>query len=339
MSLTQSALLLLSYQLKLSKLPFRPRIIYIEPTNACNLECIMCPQSRMSEHRKIEFFDMGLFGRLCTEIAKIKPKVVVFHLGGEPLLNKNLPEMIAQMEAIGVDTGLSTNGTLLDKETAERLIDAGLDLIRVDFCSDKQRFETLRKGAKWESVRDNVRTLIQTKKEKQAHKPFVILQSIRFADEDDKDPSEVDAILSSFDMLDHRNIAVYKAHSFSGEFADDVKNDSRYKTIRNPEKYYPCRHAWGGIVITCNGTVLPCCRDLLGEYVLGSIHENSIMDLWNSKKYIDLRRRQKEGSYDQLSICRNCTALWEGFKPIDLVKAHFKKFASFRKERTKYGDK
>lgn len=335
MNSIKAGLVFLSYQFKFSKLPYSPRIVYIEPTNICNLQCVMCPEGRMTKYRKRTQMDMDLFEKILNQLKEIKPLIVSFHLSGEPLLNKNLPLMVKKVKEIGIDTNFSSNGMLLDKETAEKLIDAQLDLIRIDFYSDKEKFESLRKGAKWETVRDNIKQLIELKKEKKSHKPMILIQSLRFKNEDPTDNSEVENIKKIFPELDSGNVVVFEAHSFSGEFADDTKEDERFKVDRDPSKYYPCRHAWGGIAITCNGTVVPCCRDILGSYVLGNVNENTIMEIWNGEKFTELRRLQAEGKYDQITLCKNCTALWEGFKPTHLIINHFKKMLRFHKERKK----
>ena len=57
---------------------------------------------------------------------------VIFHNYGEPLLNRDLPAMIAYAKAGGCpDTSLSTNATLLDEWWCEALATCGLDEIVV----------------------------------------------------------------------------------------------------------------------------------------------------------------------------------------------------------------
>lgn len=69
-----------------------PRQYWIESTNECNLRCIMCPQS-IGLKRGIKKMDMDVFARIIDQIYIVKPKIML-HMGGEPLLDKDLFAMI-----------------------------------------------------------------------------------------------------------------------------------------------------------------------------------------------------------------------------------------------------
>lgn len=320
MSFLNAARLGLSYQLKAAKLSYPPPFIYLEPTSSCNLMCPMCPVSDKTTYRKGEFMDMDLFESLARQMEVLKPNYVVFHLGGEPLLNPDLPTMIRRIHGMGIRTTLSTNGVLLHQRNAELLIDAGLDLIRVDFYSDKRRFEAMRRGAGWEIVKNNIAVFLAAKRSRAVMRPALRIKSLHFKNDPVSSSLEMEAIRAHFPGMRIEEIEVQEVHSFSGAFADGVKEDPRYKIPRQRGRYYPCRHAWSGIAIQANGDAVPCCRDLLGSYILGSARETSIEDLWNSEKYVDLREKQIEGRCGEISICRNCTAPWEGMTPYRLMR-------------------
>ncbi len=56
---------------------------------------------------------------------------IQFYFQGEPLLNKNLAQMVSEAHAIGLYTIVSTNAQAMTEETAEALIRAGLSRIIV----------------------------------------------------------------------------------------------------------------------------------------------------------------------------------------------------------------
>jgi MoaA/NifB/PqqE/SkfB family radical SAM enzyme len=83
-----------------------------------------------------------------------------FSGGGEPLLQPNLTEWIAEAKQTGCRVGFLTNGSLLDQETASRMVGAGVDWIA--FSADGARaetFESIRKGARFDEFCQNVRCL------------------------------------------------------------------------------------------------------------------------------------------------------------------------------------
>ena len=100
------------------------RKLYIEPTTKCNLNCKMCFRHTWFEE---SFGDMSM--EEYRHVLATMPKTVetVFFGGmGEPLFHKNILEMVALAAATGAEVELLTNGTLLDDDMVEGLIEAGL---------------------------------------------------------------------------------------------------------------------------------------------------------------------------------------------------------------------
>ncbi len=107
-----------------------PDKIYLEVTTRCNLRCSMCP--KFAEGSAIAEADLGLdlFRRLLPSLARTR--MLVLNGLGEPLLHPELETMIALarevMPAEG-RIGFQSNGLLLSRDRAERLVRAGLDLL------------------------------------------------------------------------------------------------------------------------------------------------------------------------------------------------------------------
>lgn len=104
--------------------------IFVEVNNYCDVACIFCVAKRPRKYPpadiSLEFFSNIL------EARGVSIGDAVFFTGGEPLLNRQLPEMIRMARRKGVYTYLTTNGTALhDKNTAARVIAAGISRIAV----------------------------------------------------------------------------------------------------------------------------------------------------------------------------------------------------------------
>ena len=110
-----------------------PSVMMIENTNHCNAGCVMCPRELLS--RKRGFMDLGLFEKIIREVSGLKRKPVThLHGFGEPMLDKLLPARIRLAKAYGIKhTYIVSNASLLSRETSRKIIDAGLDKMKISF--------------------------------------------------------------------------------------------------------------------------------------------------------------------------------------------------------------
>ncbi|MFZ5425708.1 MAG: radical SAM/SPASM family putative metalloenzyme maturase [Thermodesulfobacteriota bacterium] len=130
-----------------------PDIIHVEPTTRCNMRCRMCVKSVMTNAQEGDL-PLKAFKRLETSLPRASR--VVFAGVGEPLLHPDLPEMVAFARRHlpeGGGISMQTNGLLLSPETAERLVEAGLDTVCVSIDSlDAADGESLHGAARAGSV-------------------------------------------------------------------------------------------------------------------------------------------------------------------------------------------
>lgn len=97
--------------------PF-PYAITILPTFRCNLKCKMCPLSKGL--RNMNELDIDAWKKIIDIICKsfiIKPRVHIS--GGEPLLYKDIVQLIQYISSKGLKCSMTTNGTLLKKYARE----------------------------------------------------------------------------------------------------------------------------------------------------------------------------------------------------------------------------
>jgi GTP 3',8-cyclase len=110
----------------------RPKLLNLEVTKLCNARCDFCDywetkhEIRLSDYRPI--------------IKRINPLVVSI-TGGEPMLRRDLPQVVRQIKecSIFIFTTMVTKGDLLTVEKAHELFGAGLDQISIslDFLGKK----------------------------------------------------------------------------------------------------------------------------------------------------------------------------------------------------------
>ncbi len=105
-----------------------PVCLYLEVTNRCNLLCTTCPRTYVELEPPADI-SWELFTTIVDQIPKLQRAVL--HGVGEPMLVKNLPQMVRYLKDRGVYVLFNTNGTLLTERNGRAMIDAGLDELRV----------------------------------------------------------------------------------------------------------------------------------------------------------------------------------------------------------------
>ena len=145
--------------------------VYIEPTVACNLDCITCfrnaweePIGRMSE---------GTFASILEGLKRLDPIPSVYFGGiGEPLFHPKTIDWIAQVKALGVKVELITNGTILTEKKSRELIDSGLDVIWVSIDgASPDTYADVRMGAELPNILRNLKRFIKMRPASHFPKP------------------------------------------------------------------------------------------------------------------------------------------------------------------------
>jgi len=95
-----------------------PVTVDTDPCNKCNYDCIWCNAYSYMEGCRKEISREQLF-RLSDFYAEWGVHSTCVAGGGEPLLNKNTPDFLSHLKRNGIESGLITNGYLIDDRTAE----------------------------------------------------------------------------------------------------------------------------------------------------------------------------------------------------------------------------
>jgi pyrroloquinoline quinone biosynthesis protein E len=112
----------------------RPYVLLAELTYGCPLHCPYC-SNPVSSPAEIEL-DTVEWNRVFQEAARLG----VLHAGlsgGEPLLRRDLPEIVLAAHDSGLYTNLITSGLGLDFARAQQLRASGLDSIQISFQADE----------------------------------------------------------------------------------------------------------------------------------------------------------------------------------------------------------
>ena len=94
-----------------------PIEIEISPSGACNHRCTFCAVDYIGY--KPNYLDKDIVLRDVTHMSTRGLKSVICSGEGEPLLNKDLPDIANGIKACGVDVAMSSNGVLFTKDKLE----------------------------------------------------------------------------------------------------------------------------------------------------------------------------------------------------------------------------
>ncbi|MBI0536226.1 radical SAM/SPASM domain-containing protein [Roseomonas sp. KE2513] len=116
----------------------RPRRITVAVTAHCNLRCTGCRYGRdFMTGEQLSLAEV----RGVLDDAKWAGVELVRLYGGEPLLHRDLPEMVRHSVGLGLATYVTTNGTLL-RQKIDALFEAGLRNITIGFYGTGEAYDT-----------------------------------------------------------------------------------------------------------------------------------------------------------------------------------------------------
>ena len=287
------AKLLWGYLRRHAKLNALPVEYIVETTAKCNLYCPMCPREIHKQPK--EDMTAEVFDRLVAESGRSAEHMMLIGLG-EPFLDPLIFDRIEYCARHGVSTLLSTNGTLLDEAASARLLGSPIEHVTLSFDgATKESFEYYRKGARFETVRENFVRFARMKAERKS-KVQVVVQMVRM----ERNAREVDEFMrfwSSVPGVDQVRIK------------EDETNLMRPAAGHDPADWkHPCHYLWRGpLYVKHNGDVYPCCQSyMLGGAPVGRIGEQPLVEIWNSEEMQRMRRLHVARRAGEIDVCSRC---------------------------------
>ena len=322
--------------------PPLPTNLYFEVTNRCNLPCQTCVRTFNLHEPERDPLPQEL-----TKAATALPALrrIVLHGIGEPLLNKNLPEMIRFAKAQGAWVLFNSNGVLLDRAWQDILIDCALDELRISIdAATPETFRQIRGAPVFDRIVANLKQFVGRKVERGVTHPKLSLWMVAMRSNLHELPALVDLAAEIgisevyFQRLVHNGLGVaQRAQSLHGETEGEVaaiieeatrRGESRGVVLRasgattpldslratdEPRPWSRCRRPWDTTYVTAHGKVLPCCiapfaHQDFQSLVLGDLKEQSLEDIWHGERYQEFRRRHQ--TEEPHPCCRTCGVGW-----------------------------
>lgn len=279
-----------------------PKFFLIEPINVCNARCVMCGID-FTKKKKAAMADL-LFEKITDEISQYKEHVekVMLYLDCEPLLDKTLHLKIRKMKKAGVKkVNIATNASLLNSQRSVELIDAGLDEVYFTVDSlNKDTFEDIRCGLKFEQVYNNVVNFIQLRNK---FNPRIIIRVQMILQDLNYDESNLFIDHWTRILNKHDQVVMQKAHNWASAVnVMRIGDEGSVNAI-------PCIAIWGTLAVHMNGDVGLCCLDTNSSILLGNLNSQTIAEIWSGIPLDKIRQKHLEGKRNEIRLCDGCT-LW-----------------------------
>lgn len=303
-----------------------PKYLVIEPTNFCNLNCIMCPRSEMTRSQGLMNFE--LFKKIIDD-CEGKTDFIYLHFFGEPLLHPKIIDFINYAAGKGLTIALSTNATVLNENMSRDLLQSKLDLLIISIDSlNPDIYAKIRGGGNLEPVLKNIDTFLELQQSTKSTLN-VSLQMITMS----LNKEEIKTFSSRWKIRDGLNITIKPLYNYADQ-VHNIRNLGNFP--ENNPKRKVCVEPWRGLVIGWDGKVVPCCNDFDYKFPLGDVNANTLSEIWNSKQMQEMRKCQSNGLQRSNNLCKGCLIHHEDYLT---AMSHISSFNPSRKESYAYFDK
>jgi radical SAM protein with 4Fe4S-binding SPASM domain len=294
-----------------------PRVINISfNEKTCMFSCRMCPYSEnliRDHYRSGSYMSFETLACLVESVPNDYYYSFDISAIGETLAFDPLPDFIAYMKKKKprVNSIISTNGLLLSEEVFLRLAETGVDSIQISlFAENPEDHRRITGTRSFRRIKENLEAVGRLKKRLNLRKPF--LQTFMIECKENMDTSQL-----------------FRLHW--SQFVDKAFIRPMYNVGRKIEgmtpvfkqtpttKRYPCIMPWYSTAVRSSGDVLPCYmyhwHEETWEQSLGNIKEQSLEEIWHSKRFETFRRDHLLLHFDEYPVCRKCN-LWDAYTNI-----------------------
>jgi MoaA/NifB/PqqE/SkfB family radical SAM enzyme len=329
-----------AYRLGLSKVMTRwpqlapvPRNIEIEVTTVCDKKCVFCEHTHWEKgSQDIRHLKFDEFKHIVDQL----PNVRWVNLTGEgsAFLNKDYFRMLRYLrEKYETSIYLVDHLSDLTKEELDELIDI-VDGIYVSIDgATKETYEKIKVGCSFANVLNNLKYIIQRKKELKQYKPDLNIRYVVVKDNLHEAPVFIDLINSiatkkdiDVGMINFTGLLFFDRIKqwYVDKYPQELVEELRKRTKKGiPFRFEHCVdelnppphkcYAWMEPYIMMGGHVLPCCsvlmsnnRPFLRKYAFGNVFEQDFKEIWNSERYRTFRKTITNPDKPVPILCAGC---------------------------------
>ncbi len=285
-----------------------PPYVTFELSNKCNFKCIMCACRYLDEPKSYMNFDD--FKNMIDEISNFG-SLIRFIGYEEPLLYPHIKDSISYVKSKGLLLHITSNGSLLDEDLAQFIIQNGVDSIIFSYQGlSKHEYMFMRdlNEKTYQKVISNIKNLFKlrgnrkkpyikittttTKRDDLNLKDNFIKEHLEFSDE---------VQITGTTHFEHIDKAFNRSDIWS------ITNLDRPKELKNINCFLPNYE----MLIKSDCEVYGCCSAFTKDLSIGNFKQDSLYNIWHSSKATNLRNRTSNGDLLGQLDCKVCPIRFE----------------------------
>jgi GTP 3',8-cyclase len=284
-----------------------PVYMEISPSGTCNHRCIYCGLDYMKYQKR--YIDASILKERLAELGNLGLKSVMYAGEGEPLMHKDISDIIYHTNKSGIDVAITTNGVLLNEGLSEKIL-GYVEWIKVSVdASTGETYANIHraKPSDFDTVIKNMSLAVQIKK-KNGYKCVLGMQFLLLPE--NQHEAVLLAEIARDIGMDYLVIKPYSQHLFSKtdkyrnikykdyeQIADKLSllNTKEFNVVfristmnkwdQSVRSYENCLVLPFWSYIDSGGNVWGCSAYLSDDrFFYGNINENSFKEIWEGEK-------------------------------------------------------
>lgn len=292
-----------------------PLSLTVLASSICNLQCKYCVHGTGAPwletvQRNRPFFELAtakkLVDGLKTACDHGAPKLcrITYAGYGEPLLNPEISDIVAYTKRHQVceEVVIVTNAVALTSELSDKLIDAGLDLMRISIqgITAKDYLEQSGRQVDIEKLAESIQYYYLHKKAEQR-------VYIKIMNEQLKNDAERAIFLRMFegccDEIAFESLAPVLANASE----EDITRFQKGINTGSVAQMQICPLPFYSLHIMTDGKISTCCY-YDHAAILGDVCQQSIQEVWEGEPYREFLKGMLTSAKYSLPVCRGCKA-------------------------------
>ena len=270
--------------------------LQLETCAYCDARCLFCIYPRLQRPKGM--MSMALFEKILADAATI-PQIdsVTFAGLGETLLDSDILERVRRVrqtwKTIPID--LYTNGHRLTERIVDDLIAAGLTTLygSLNAVTPAQREQIM--GLR--DFEETVRVLHYAQRQGEDRMKVIVLG---ISDKGLWDCGDSDTFLEAWGGPAAQGGSAWL--HLEGNWAGHLW-PMRVTPVNS------CARALNTIMVLWDGRVALCCQDGEGEEILGDLTTQTIREVYNGGRALEVRQAHAEGRRCDVRLCANCASI------------------------------
>ncbi|MCW7472039.1 radical SAM protein [Leptospira levettii] len=274
-----------------------PPALQIEPSSLCNYRCVFCYQTDSNFFKKtnpsMSMMSFEFFKEIVDEING-EIEFVTLASRGEPLMAPDISKILEYSNGKFLNLKLNTNASLLTESKIHSLLSGSVKtLVFSADAAEEPLYSQLRVNGKLDKVLKNIE-LFRTIREKSYPNTKIITRVSGVKVTEKQDMVSMEKVWGG--LVDQ--IAFVNYNPWENIYESSANGQTK-----------PCSDLYRRMFVWADGTTNPCDSDYKSELNVGKFPDLNISELWQMRKYTNLREAHKSGNRQLVHPCKGCAVV------------------------------